>query len=103
VSLDQLRYFVTVAETGSTHAASRALHISQPPLSRHIKALEEELGVPLFDRTARGMALRPEGERFLTRAKEVLAALELAVDEVRRLGPDTLLEPPLERLSSSSG
>ncbi len=97
MSLDQLRYFVSVAETGSTHAASRALHISQPPLSRHIKALEEELGVALFDRTARGMELRPEGRRFLVRAREVLGTLERAVDEVRRD------RPPDDGLTSSSG
>lgn len=91
VSLDQLRYFVTVAETGSTHAASRALHISQPPLSRHIKALEDELGVTLFDRTPRGMELRPEGARFLGHARGVLEALEEAVAELRSSSPEAAM------------
>jgi DNA-binding transcriptional LysR family regulator len=86
VSLDQLRYFVTIADVGSTHAAAKVLHVSQPPLSRHVKALEDELGVTLFERTARGMRLRPEGERFLGHARAILHALDRAVASMR-LGP----------------
>ncbi len=78
MSLDQLRYFVTVAEVGTTRAAATRLHVSQPPLSRQIRALEDELGVALFDRSARGMELRPEGRVLLAHARAILEAVERA-------------------------
>lgn len=87
MSLDQLRYFVAVAEEGTTHAAAEALHVSQPPLSRQIRQLEDEIGAVLFDRTARGMRLRPAGEAFLARARSILRALDDAVAEARALAP----------------
>jgi DNA-binding transcriptional LysR family regulator len=83
VSLDQLRYFVAVADSGTTHEAARRLHISQPPLSRQIRALEEEIGVDLFERSAQGMRLLPAGEVFLDRARSILSALDSAVVATR--------------------
>jgi DNA-binding transcriptional LysR family regulator len=100
VSLDQLRYFVTVADEGTMRGAARRLHISQPPLTRHIRALEDELGVALFARTARGMHLLPPGAVLLERARTILAALEEAVAATRGARP-----PPQRccaRVSSSS-
>ncbi|HVU00448.1 MAG TPA: LysR family transcriptional regulator [Polyangiaceae bacterium] len=90
MSLDQLRCFVAVADSGTTHAAALRLHVSQPPLSRQIRALEAELGVDLFVRTSRGMRLRPEGERLLPRARAILSAVDAAVREARdfAFGPD---------------
>jgi DNA-binding transcriptional LysR family regulator len=79
VSLAQLRYFVAVADEGHVGRAAQRLHISQPPLSRQIRSLEEELGTPLFERTPRGVRLLPEGELFLAHARRVLAEVEAAV------------------------
>jgi DNA-binding transcriptional LysR family regulator len=85
MSLVQLESFVVVAEEGHVGRAARRLHVSQPPLSRRIRGLEEELGVPLFARGARGMTLLPAGERLLARARRILADVEGARRSV--LGP----------------
>lgn len=78
MELRHLRYFVTIAETGSFSAAAEKLFISQPPLSSQIKQLEEEIGVPLFTRLPRGVQLTQAGIRFLTESKAILAHVERA-------------------------
>src|SRR5262249_11036438 len=82
VDLDQLREFAAIAESGSFSKAARRLRIAQPPLSRHIRRLEQELGVKLFVRTATGVEITPEGSLLLAQARVVLddtsALLELA-------------------------
>lgn len=82
MSLSQLEYFVAVAEEGHVGRAAARLHISQPPLTRQIQKLEDELGAPLFQRTPRGMRLLPSGERFLAHARRVLDAVEEARSSV---------------------
>jgi DNA-binding transcriptional LysR family regulator len=83
VSLAQIRYFVAVAEEGHVGRAAERLHVAQPPVSRQIRALEHELGTPLFTRTPRGMTLMPSGQRFLQHARDILATIDRAVHDVR--------------------
>ena len=83
VSLSQIRYFVAVAEAGNVCRAAQRLHVAQPPVSRQIRALEDEIGTPLFARTPRGMTLLPPGRVFLDHARAILAAVDSAVDAVR--------------------
>jgi len=79
----QLRYFIAVAERLHFGRAAAALHISQPPLSRAIRGLEEQLGVVLLARSRRRVELTPEGRRFLDEARRIAAQLERAVSELR--------------------
>ncbi|MGO4330311.1 LysR family transcriptional regulator [Cupriavidus sp. 2TAF22] len=81
----QLRYFVAVAEALSFSEAARKLHISQPPLSTQIKALEDELGSPLLDRSRHHVALTPAGSLFLDKARAALGNLEQAREVVRQV------------------
>jgi len=80
----QLRYFVAVAEELSFSAAARRLHISQPPLSMQVKAMEEELGAPLLKRNNRHMELTEAGALLLEEARRALAHLDRAGDVVRQ-------------------
>ncbi len=76
MSLTQLRYFVAVAEEGTVTRAAARCFVSQPPMSRQLRALEDELSVQLFERSAKGMRLSQAGERLLEQARRVLALVE---------------------------
>jgi DNA-binding transcriptional LysR family regulator len=76
MSLTQLRYFVAVAEEGTVTRAAVRCAVSQPPMSRQLKALEDELSVKLFDRTPRGMTLSEAGQRLLAQARQVLSLVD---------------------------
>ncbi|WP_284264262.1 LysR family transcriptional regulator [Roseicyclus amphidinii] len=82
----QLTYFIAVAEELHFGRAAERLDMAQPPLSRQIKQLEEELGAILFNRGRSAITLTQAGERLLERGKSILAQLEDTRLEVRRLG-----------------
>ncbi len=80
MNLVHLKYAVEVAETGSINKAAEKLYVGQPNLSRAIKELETSLGVTIFDRSAKGMELTPDGEVFIRYAKTILKQVD-AVEE----------------------
>jgi len=85
IDIRLLRYFIAVAETGHMTRAAERLGIGQPPLSQQIRVLETQLGVTLFERLPRGMALTDAGQAFLGDAYDVVRKLDQAVDDVRRV------------------
>lgn len=77
MTLQQLRYVTTVAETGTISGAAKELFISQPSLTAAIRELEKELGITIFLRTNRGVVLSREGDEFLGYARQVLMQAQL--------------------------
>jgi len=86
VELRHLRYFVAVAEELHFRRAADRLHITQPTLSRQIRALEEEIGAELFDRSRRSVALTAAGRTLLPEARAMLAGVSRALEVARRVG-----------------
>ena len=84
MSVEQLQTVVAIAEEGTLVAAARRLHLTQPPVTRRLQALEDELGVRLFVRRPRGMALTPSGRTFVDHARLILGAIDAAR---RAVGP----------------
>lgn len=79
-----MKYAVEVARAGSLNKAAEKLYVALPNVSRSIKELEADLGITIFDRSARGMTLTPEGEEFIGYAKGIL----MQIDQVERLYKD---------------
>ncbi len=71
-----MKYAVEVAKVGSLNKAAESLYVALPNISRSIKELEADLGIAVFDRTAKGMVLTPEGEEFIGYAKDILKQIE---------------------------
>lgn len=83
-----LRDFVTVGRMGGIRAAARELNLTQPALSRSIRQLEDELGVPLFERTSKGAALNAFGQAFLARAEAATQELARGREELLQMRGD---------------
>ena len=85
MQMQQLRYAVALSEERHFTRAAARLHVSQPSLSTQVRALERELGAPLFERTRGAVGLTAAGEAFLPWARQALADLEAGRDDVREL------------------
>ena len=86
MDLRDMRHFLAVAEEGHIGRAAARLHLSQPPLTRHIQALEEKIGVPLFVRTPKGVTLTEAGRTLLEEAPNLLALAQQAAERTRLAG-----------------
>lgn len=84
MTLQQLRYIVTVAEKGTISEAAQALYVSQPSLTNAIKELENEMQITIFSRTNKGVIVTGEGEEFLGYARQVLEQTTLLEDKYKR-------------------
>src|SRR4051812_2932022 len=102
MELRHLRYFVVVAEELHFRRAAERLHMSQPPLSQQIRALEEEIGVQLLSRNQRRVELTAAGAAFLVRAREILDSVEDAARQARRVQRGEVGPPPV-RVSGPAG
>ena len=87
MELEQLRVFAAVADEGSFTGAARRLYISHSTVSRTVTALEEELGVRLFERSSREFRLTEAGEALLPQAQSLLAAAEKIKDGMKNARP----------------
>jgi DNA-binding transcriptional LysR family regulator len=86
MTLVQLRHLISLAQTGSFSQSAAALFLTQPALSRSIRALEDELGQPLFDRIGRRSELTPFGRDAVERARELVLAADDLRDSARGVG-----------------
>lgn len=81
----QLQTFVAVAREGTIMRASELLHLSQPVVSAHIQAVEDAVGLALFERTPRGMSLTRDGQRLMAKAEQTLASHRELMEEASRI------------------
>src|ERR1039458_2957476 len=91
MELRQLRYFVAVAETGNISRAAQKMFLTQPALSRQVKALEDEVGQCLLERKAHSIRLTPAGETLLREARELFQRADQMLERVRTAGQSVRL------------
>ena len=81
MTLQQLRYVIEVAKTGSMNVAAKQLFVSQPSLSMAIRELENDVHISIFERTTKGVVITAEGEEFLGYARQIINQVELLEDK----------------------
>lgn len=86
MELKQMRYFLALAQEGNFSRAAERLHMAQPPLTRQIQAIEEELGAPLFVRISKGVELTEAGQALLAEVPNILALAERSAERTRLAG-----------------
>jgi DNA-binding transcriptional LysR family regulator len=99
LDLVHFRSLAAIVDCGGFSKAAAVLHISQPALSQHIRLLERDLGLKLFDRHGRGVRLTPDGERALVEARRLLAAHDQAVSRLRQRPQRSLVVGTSEHLA----
>ncbi|MBR1863897.1 MAG: LysR family transcriptional regulator, partial [Ruminococcus sp.] len=87
MTLQQLRYIIEIAETGSITMAAQRLFIAQPSLSKSVAELEKEMGITIFNRSNRGVFLSEDGTRFLSYARQIVEQTELLESEYKSSPP----------------
>ena len=85
MEIRHIHYFIAVAENLSFTKAAQQLMIAQPPLSRQIKDLEDELGAVLFDRSPHGLHITPEGEAFLEYALRIMDLVKKSREHIAEM------------------
>lgn len=83
MDMRQLKYFLTIAQEGQVTRAAKLLNMEQPPLSRQLKQMEEELGVKLFERNGKGLILTDSGELLKKKAESLLLQFDESLREVK--------------------
>lgn len=97
MTLQQLRYITTVADTGTITEAAKKLYISQPSLTNAIHELEKEMGLTIFNRTNKGIFISREGEEFLGYARQVLEQTTILEDKYKK----TVAEKAVLRINTA--
>ena len=87
MTLQQLKYIIEIAETGSITMAAQRLFIAQPSLSRSVAELEKEMGITIFNRSNRGVYLSEDGTKFLSYARQIVEQTELLENEYKAAPP----------------
>ncbi len=95
MTLQQLRYIITIVNCGSISEAAKQLYITQPSLSNAVKELEQEYHISIFNRTSKGISLSPDGSEFLSYARQILEQTDLMEQHY-------LNKKPLKRICSIS-
>ncbi|WP_080874455.1 LysR family transcriptional regulator [Oceanobacillus timonensis] len=86
MDIRQLRYFIAIVEERKISAAAKRLHISQPPLSQQLKAMEEELGSTLVERSGKFLEMTEAGKALYTKAQQITQLMEETKTEVKEVG-----------------